>query len=92
MASLFKTVYKVNELYDLLETSRGHEARQREGALNFIGGSMSPFSSQSVRRKNSQKNGYFSNLLVCAIEDREAIEASRSGAPGASQMMTHRGR
>ena len=29
----FKTVQKVNESYDLLETSRGPEARQREGAL-----------------------------------------------------------
>ncbi len=41
----------MNELYDLLETSRGPEARQREGALKFIGGPMSPFSSKSVRRK-----------------------------------------
>ena len=41
----------MNELYDLLETSRGPEARQREGALKLIGGPMSPFSSKSVRRK-----------------------------------------
>ena len=29
-------------------------------------------------RKNSQNNGYFSNLRECAIEDRAAIEASRA--------------
>ena len=29
-------------------------------------------------RKNSQNGGYFSNLRECAIEDREAIEASRA--------------
>ena len=75
---------------------------------------MSPFSSKSVWRKNSQNNGYFwswrrrsrSDAIEAsrasrsdAIEDREAmlskhreaIEASRSDAPGASQMMTRRG-
>ena len=39
----FKTVQKVTEPGDLHETSRGPEARQREGALKFIGGPMSPF-------------------------------------------------
>jgi hypothetical protein len=32
----------------------GPEARQREEALKFIGGPMSPFSSKSVRRKKAK--------------------------------------
>ena len=82
---------KVNESYDLLETSRGLEARQREGALEVSVFVIVSGACWSVWRKKSQNNGYFSNLLECAIEYREAIEASRSDAPGASQMMTRRG-
>ena len=68
----------MNELYDLLETSRGPEARQREEALEVSVFLIVSGACYSVRRKNSQNNGYFSNLRECAIEDRAAIEASRA--------------
>ena len=44
---------------------------------------MSPFSSLELElvAQKSQNNGYFSNLLECAIADRAAIEAPRSDAP-----------
>ena len=67
----------MNRNYNLLETSRGPEARQREGALSLI---------EELVAQKSQNNGYFSNLRECAIE------VPRSGALGASQMMTSRGR
>ena len=83
----------MNELHNLLETSRGPEARQREGALEVSVFLILSGACYSVRRKNRQNNGYFSNLRECAIEasrasrsdvieDRGAIEASRSDAPG----------
>ena len=71
----------MNESYDLLDTSRGPEARQRKGALEvsvflILSGGLLMRGAQK-----SQNNGYFSNLLECAIADRAAIEASRSDAP-----------
>ena len=44
----------MNESHDLLETSRGPEARQREVTLKFIGGPMSPFSRKCVWRKKAK--------------------------------------
>ena len=70
----------MNELYDLLETSRGPEARQREGAPEVSVFLILSGVCYSVWRKNSQNNGYFSKLRECAFEDRAAIEASRSDA------------
>ena len=64
----------MNKSYDLLETSRGPEARQRKGALKFIGGPMSPFSSKSVWRKKVKITVTFGH----GDEDRGAIEASRA--------------
>ena len=108
----------MNESYDLLETSRGPEARQREWALEVSVFLILSGACRSVRRKNSQNNGYFCSKIEDrgaigasrseAIEDREAkrskiakrcdrrsrsdvIEASRSDAPGASQVITRRG-
>ena len=83
MASLFKTlqfcfsktVYKVTEPTDLLETSRGPEVRQREGALEVLVFLIVSGACYSVRRKNSQNYGYLSKLLTCAIEDREAMRS-----------------
>ena len=62
MASLFKTLQflfikncvKVNELYDLLETSRGPEARQREGALEVSVFLIVSGACYSVRRKKAK--------------------------------------
>ena len=60
MASLFKknrffkTVLKVNELYDLVETSRGPEARQREGALEVSVFLILSGACYSVRRKKAK--------------------------------------
>ena len=64
----------MNEFYDLLETSRGLEARQREGALKFIGGPMLPLSSKSVWRIKVKITVTFGH----GDEDRGAIEASRA--------------
>ena len=84
----------MNESYDLLETSRGPEARQREGALEvsvffYVCGAC-----YSVRRKNSQNNGYFCSKIEAsrsdAIEDRGAIEASRASRASRSDAIEDR--
>ena len=84
-------MFKVTEPGDLLETSRGPEARQREEALEVSVFLILSGACYSVRRKNSQNNGYFSNLRECAIEDRAAIEASCSDASKIAERSKHRG-
>ena len=66
----------------MLETSRGPEARQREEAMNFIGGPRSLFSSKSVWRKKVKITVTFGH----GDEDRGAIEASRASRSDSSKI------
>ena len=63
----------MNKLYDLLETSRGPEARQRERALNFIGGSMSPVRARARGAKTVKITVTFRTYLNVRSKHRVAM-------------------